>query len=389
MILSICDSADVLSALRIVKIFIQFARIAIPIMLIVSISLDFFSAMTNGDSDALSRAARNSVSRAIATIVIFFIPQIISMTVSLATEDDSYKVCIKSATVENISKAYTEEATIYLKDAEKNLSRSSLNLAKRAVNRMLDDELKKQYLADIDNMEYVIIAKEWIARVRNSKSQSDYDKAMEAVENVPYDDMRAELEKELEKISLSMAQSIKEYSSNNYIVNPLGIPYYNQCDSRWGSTTYDSGGGPNGGMATLCSSSCGYTSLAMVVAGLSRDMSVVPLTMVELFRAPLPSHRGYGAASTSELSDNSKLSRYGIVAETIGTSHDSIMNALNAGKALVVLRPGHYVCLVGDGNGKIVLLDPYWDSRNGTYTIDQLEYAIQGSVSHAIAYSPA
>ena len=118
-------------------------------------------------------------------------------------------------------------------------------------------------------------------------------------------------------------------------------------------------------------------------------MSVVPLTMVELFRAPLPSHRGYGAASTSELSDNSKLSRYGIVAETIGTSHDSIMNALNAGKALVVLRPGHYVCLVGDGNGKIVLLDPYWDSRNGTYTIDQLEYAIQGSVSHAIAYSPA
>ena len=124
MILSICDSADVLSALRIVKIFIQFARIAIPIMLIVSISLDFFSAMTNGDSDALSRAARNSVSRAIATVVIFFIPQIISMTVSLATEDDSYKVCIKSATIENISKAYTEEATIYLQDAEKNLSRS-------------------------------------------------------------------------------------------------------------------------------------------------------------------------------------------------------------------------------------------------------------------------
>lgn len=387
MILSICESADVLSALRVVRIFIEVARIAVPIILIISVMLDFFSAITAGDSDAVSRAGRLAVPRAIATIIIFFIPNLVSITVNLVSDDDTYQLCLTNATIENISKAYSEEAAFYIADAEKHMSRSSLNLAKSAVNKILDEDLKKEYLAKINNLEYVIIAKEWLARVRQTKSQADYDKAAAAVADVPFDDVRAELEKELEKIALSMAQSIKEYSSNGYIVNPLGIPYYNQCDVRWGGTQYDIGGGSNGGPATLCSSSCGYTSLAMVVAGLTHDFSVVPLTMVELFRAPLPSQRGYGAASIGELSNASKLSKYNITPEVISTSKDSIMSALNSGKAIVALRPGHYVCLVGDGNGRVVVLDPYWDSRNGTYTIDQVESAIQGPITNAIAYS--
>ena len=185
-----------------------------------------------------------------------------------------------------------------------------------------------------------------------------------------------------------MPQSIEEYSSPGYIVNPLGVPYYNQCDKRWGDTKYDVGGGRNGGPATLCSSSCGYTSLAMAVAGVSRDYSVVPLTMVELFRAPLPSHRGYGAAEHSELRNKTKLAKYNVYPEAISTSHSSIMNALNAGKPVVILRKGHFLCLVGDGNGKVIVLDPFYTKYNGTYSIDNIERAIGGyNILQATAYS--
>ncbi len=387
MILSICESADVLSALRIIKILIKMIKVLVPILLLVSLTLDFASATASHDQDMLNKTIRGIVPKAVAVLAIFFIPSFVSIVVGLASNDDAYKLCLENATLENISKAYSEEAEIYMKDAEKNVSRSSLNLARRAVNRIMDEELKAKYLAEIENLEYVIVAKEWLNRLRQSRSQADYDKASEAIGKVPFDDMRAELEQELERISLTMAQSVGEYSSDGYIINPLGIPYYNQCDSRWGNTQYDIGGGSNGGPATLCSSSCGYTSLAMVVAGLNHDMSIVPLTMVELFRAPLPSHRGYGAASIGELSNAATLARYNVVPEVISTSHASIMAAINSGKALVVLRPGHYVCLVGDGAGQVIVLDPYWSDRNGRYSIDQIEGAIQGPITNAIAYS--
>ena len=387
MILSICESADVLSALRLVKIIIRLIRVLVPILLLVSLTLDFVAAMTSHDDDALNKTIRSVIPKSVAVIAIFFIPQFVSIVVGLTSSSDAYKLCLQNATVENISRAYIEEADVYMKDAEKNVSRSSLNLARRAVNRILDDDIKKEYLEKLDNLEYVIVAKEWLNRLRQSLSQSDYDKASEAISKVPFADMRAELEKELEQISLSMAQSVGEYSSDGYVVNPLGIPYYNQCDPRWGNYKYDIGGGSDGGMATLCSSSCGYTSLAMVVAGLSGDLSVVPLTMVELFRAPLPSQRGYGAASIGELSDASKLAKYNVYPEVIGTSHESVMAALNSGKALVVLRPGHYVCLVGDGAGQVIVLDPYWSNHNGRVSIDNIESAIQGNITSAIAYS--
>ena len=170
------------------------------------------------------------------------------------------------------------------------------------------------------------------------------------------------------------------------VENALGIPYYNQCDSRWSKIVYDSGG------ATLCSSSCGYTSLAMIAAGLSHNSSINPYSIIKDIRGIKDgerTHRGYGAASTSELTNSKYISRYNIKAESINKSN--IVNALKQGKPVIALVPGHYITLSISTNGNIVLLDPFtnWANRSrrvGEYTsIAQIE-AAYGGISWAAAY---
>jgi methionyl-tRNA formyltransferase len=48
-----------------------------------------------------------------------------------------------------------------------------------------------------------------------------------------------------------------------------------------------------------------------------------------------------------------------------------IRTALNSGKVVIVLVPGHYVVFTGTGN-RVELLDPGNSSNNGTYTLEQL-----------------
>lgn len=168
--------------------------------------------------------------------------------------------------------------------------------------------------------------------------------------------------------------------------NALGIVYYNQCDSRWGNITYDSGG------ATLCSSSCGYTSLAMIAAGLNYNTKINPYTVIKDIRGINDggkTNRGYGAASIAELTNSKYISRYNIKATEV--SKNSIVSSLKQGKPVIALVPGHYITLSISTNGNIVVLDSFtnWANRNkrvGEYSsISQIE-AAYGGISWAAAY---
>ena len=175
--------------------------------------------------------------------------------------------------------------------------------------------------------------------------------------------------------------------NSDTINNSLGLPYYNQCDSRWSTITYDTGG------ATLCKSSCGYTSLAMVASGLSHNNNINPYTVVKDIRGlsdGQKSNRGYGAASTSELTNSKYLIKYGIRATNINTNN--IVNNLQNGHPIIVLVPGHYITLSISNNGNIVVMDPYtnWSSKlkgPGEYgSIADIQRAY-GEIKWAAAYS--
>lgn len=218
------------------------------------------------------------------------------------------------------------------------------------------------------------------ANIEKMEAEEEAKKKLEEERKKKEEEEKKQQEQQQQQIS-----SIPAGGSRS-VDNSLGLPYYSQCDSRWGKIIYDTGG------ATLCSSSCGYTSLAMVVAGLTKNSSVNPYSIIQDIRGISDggkTSRGYGAASTSELTSSRYLQKYGVSAETISSSN--IVNSLNQGKPVIVLVPGHYITLSINSNGKIVLLDPFtnWANKNrrvGEYNSISEITSAYGQIRWAAAY---
>lgn len=400
-ILGLCDNAEILSVIRLVKLLITGIQVVVPIILIVTLSIEFMQATASSDEDKLKSAASNAIRKGIAAFAIFMVPTLINVLVKMSSNDFTYKTCLENATSENISAAYEVRADKLMQDAREEMTSAAYNLAKQALKYVQDPEKKAQYEAELETVNLAVEARRLVEKVRKSKSDSDYQAAVEAVSAIGDIDLRNELEDELEEIAFTMTKYVAEYSTDGkYIENPLGLPYYGQCDSRWGSLKYDIGGGSDGGMATLCSSSCGYTSFSMIAAGLNRNMSITPVTIVEKMRGISISageftRRGYGAASTGELTNSAYMEYFGLKANFVSaksgeTFKQAIMRELNSGKAMIILVPGHYMTLVGSGDGNVILLDPFsnWrDSRrqSGKQTLDNV-WEVYGGIISAIAY---
>ena len=77
MILQICDNPTVLSVMRIVNIAILIIKIVVPILLIVYGMLDVGKAVVGSKDDEIKKSAKTLMYRAIAGIVIFFVPSLV------------------------------------------------------------------------------------------------------------------------------------------------------------------------------------------------------------------------------------------------------------------------------------------------------------------------
>ena len=340
-----CDTAGGLLIYYYINFGIGIIMIIAPILLLVLGTIDFMGVVTSGDEKGMRKSIQTFLKRMLICILILLLPTIMSFIMSFAADitgvESNLFNCLDKATKENIK----------LKEEEEKASRESLI-------KKIQEKIQKQKEED-----------------------------------------EKRLEEERKKIEEEGTIKIAQGASKN-IDNALGVVYYNQCDGRWTNIRYDVGGGfpQHNNNATLCSSACGYTSFAMIAAGLNNDLTINPYSVVKHMRnikdGELTS-RGYGAASFGgELTNPTKLAKYNLKAEKI--SYRQINDALNEGKPVLIgvnfyNKPiGHYMVLSKASNGNIVLLDPSngLGRGSGEYTsIESITQAYGCSIDEAAAYS--
>jgi len=165
--------------------------------------------------------------------------------------------------------------------------------------------------------------------------------------------------------------------SGNYTVNYGNIVfadavtpcvYYNQFDSRWGSLPY-------GRTGTIARSSCGPTSLAMVVATF-KDSSITPVEVVQF--AVDNGYRCEGNGSYHSLIPEGG-EHYGLTVEAIGRDAEKLVEALKSGKLVIAIMSaghftsgGHFLVLRGvTADGKILVAD------SGSYARSNQEWDLR------------
>ena len=98
-VFKICDkSSKTLGAFKLGGIFITLAKIIVPVIIIVMGMLDVSKAVSEGKDDSIKKSFINFLKRAIAAILVFFIPSIILAIFTFVDGFDNvnsaYKNCI-------------------------------------------------------------------------------------------------------------------------------------------------------------------------------------------------------------------------------------------------------------------------------------------------------
>lgn len=135
--------------------------------------------------------------------------------------------------------------------------------------------------------------------------------------------------------------------------NKMDIPLYYQYQSPWGSTAYGNG--------TISKNGCAPTCIAMVFSYL-KGKSITPEDVVKFTKND---YYVNGVGSSWSIFEACS-SNWGVACTYIGTSTNSIVNALESGKPVILsmgpgifTKSGHFIVLTGiDEDGKITVNDP-------------------------------
>ena len=100
MILGICDNSDILKVIQLIKIVVYAIQIVVPIILIVTISLDFAKGVK--DATSPSEILMICKNRIIAAVIIFAVPLIISVLLRIVGDSTTISNCWNNATSSNI-----------------------------------------------------------------------------------------------------------------------------------------------------------------------------------------------------------------------------------------------------------------------------------------------
>ena len=340
----LCETYRFLLLIYFIKTIMKVVFLIVPIIFIITAMIEFIKVIASNSSNS-KEAWNKFLKKSVAVIFVFLIPSIINFLMSSVFNFNSFSECYNSADRVKLDRLKADE-----------IAKKEIEAAEKEKER---EENKKNYESAIEGNN----------KIHNNNTGGNGGSAGGFFGN----------------------NNISEGASGD-VNNALGVVYYMQCDPRWKDIDYDIRGGENGSHATICSSACGYTSFAMIAAGLNNTTSINPYTVIKAMRNISDgelTYRGYGAASIGELSGYEYTSKFNLKAEVVGRG--GIDNALANNKPVVALFPGHYMAISKSSNGKVVLLDPYTNWRDqrrksGEYdSVAQIE-ALYGSIQWAAAY---
>ncbi len=143
-ILSICNSSTIVQIIYIVKIIVNIITIIVPIMLLLSCMITAVKEMIDANNTPGNILKTISI-RAVAAILIFYIPNLVFIVVNIVGSNEEVKTCYQKASMSEVKRLRQEE------EALEKLAQDKWNEAKRKqeeARKKLEEEKKYQQTQD-------------------------------------------------------------------------------------------------------------------------------------------------------------------------------------------------------------------------------------------------
>ena len=164
MILSVCDNPDVLKVVNLIKTIILIIKIAVPIILIISVMVDYMNAIK--DNDELAKTSRLATRKLAAAILVFLIPTFVNIIADVIIPNSEYTACLDNANSRGIKIAYETIASDLMDKARTSRDINSVNEALKYVYKLEDESLRNKYLEELNKIKKEI----------EDKNKEEYDK---------------------------------------------------------------------------------------------------------------------------------------------------------------------------------------------------------------------
>ena len=171
MILSFCDTPNVMEVFNIIDLIIKIIKIAVPIILIISLMIDYMRAVSNGEVDKVTKAM---VNKFVAAILIFLVPTFVSIIFGLFDDNSPYKYCLTPASREEIRQAYSARANSLIQKAEETKDVGDYNAAVTYLSNVKDKEDKEEYNKRLKEVKKKIDEASITAKIGSGVENVDY-----------------------------------------------------------------------------------------------------------------------------------------------------------------------------------------------------------------------
>ena len=208
-ILGLCDNGDVLATFKIINIVIKLIKIFVPIVLIVSVMIDYFKAVLNHEE--LNMTSKIFVNKIAAALIVFLVPTLVNITIDLVDPNSvSYAGCLKNATTENIDAAYAKTTENYISQAKKSLLYSDYTIAKSSISKIKSEKLREPLKKEIEDLEPYVRLYEAIDSVANNYNSKRYAELKEEIDSVSDKNIKKKLTDKL-KATFKSKSSLAEF----------------------------------------------------------------------------------------------------------------------------------------------------------------------------------
>lgn len=217
--MDLCNNGNVLVIIRIIKIGIDILKILLPLILIVLIMIDFLKTIPSGKEEELSKSIKIAIRRIISALMIFIIPTIVEVISSNFKDGNTIFTCIANASKAGINNAYTSSARSYIATAKESLDIDSYELAVNQVNKIKNEDVRKELLSELDNISEAIDIR---IEITNNYTPERYEEFKEKISSLDNDNYKTILlglldnngNNSTEIIKLNVESGIKEVSYN-------------------------------------------------------------------------------------------------------------------------------------------------------------------------------
>lgn len=154
MILAICNSPEVLSVMKYVKVAVDLIKIIVPIALIISVMVSLINVVTGKAEEELPKALKSSVNKILAALLVFLVPTFVNIVFDVMdAKKIDFASCLNDATDENITAAFNKQAETYVAVANTSLLRGDYTYALSKVNNLKDESEKEELEEQLKEIE--------------------------------------------------------------------------------------------------------------------------------------------------------------------------------------------------------------------------------------------